>query len=76
MKHYIYSALTRQRVYQIREVEGGFQWELLWRYSRTSQTFEKFRDCVESAKADYRKLREDTATFTSGRRGCNKVYHI
>lgn len=76
MKHYIYSALTKQKVYEIREVEGGFQWKLLWRYSRTSQTFKGFRDCIENAKANYRKLREDTATLIIGRRGCHKVYHI
>lgn len=76
MKHYIYSTLTGQRVYEIREVENGFQWALLWRYNRTSQTFKGFRDCIESARADYRKLREDTATFTIGFRGCNKIYHI
>ena len=76
MKHYIYSTLTGQRVYEVREVENGFQWRLLWRYGRTSQTFRSFRDWLESAKADYRKLREDTATFTIGRRGRHKTYHI
>lgn len=76
MKHYIYSALSGQVVYEIREVESGFQWKLLWRYDRTSQTFNSFRSCIENAKADYKKLREDTATLIIGRRSCHKVYHI
>lgn len=73
MKHYIYSTLSGQRVYEIREVENGFQWRLLWRYSRTSRTFRSFHDCLENAKADYEKLREDTATLG---RGCHKTHHI
>jgi hypothetical protein len=70
----IRSELTEQRVYEIKQVAGGWQWHLVWRYNRSSKTFTSRMDCIKDAKADYARLREETAT-QSGRRG-RKIYHI